>query len=255
MSRPNLSNRPQPPSAARAGELRVRRRIACDAPASCQPVAARSSQDPGWTGKVRDVSSQGVGLILSRRFEPGTCLVIELPAPAPRAPETLFAQVEHATALAPVSWLIGCSFATELSEDELQRLLRLVPTPSSASKVPAAIDRLTAHTADGVRPSATSRQAALNSVVLPDVTLEAEVAAGKAATFSVRRLHMTGPWPPAPGTTLTVRGADRLGSPAEIRLRVNSCSQKAGRWTVNYSPADASSLEALQLLGLSGERL
>jgi hypothetical protein len=247
MPRPKLPQ--EPPAPTPAAELRVRERIPCDVAACCQSVAARGGRDLSWPGKVRDVSAAGIGLILSRRFEPSTCLVIDLPTPGPRPPDTLLALVLYCTPLPHRQWLLGCAFATELSEDELQRLLRLMlPAPARPR-----IDRLTAHSTDGAKRSAKNRPAPLKRIVLAEVTLESADVAGEGATLTVRRLNVTGEWPPRPGDTLTLGGGALGVGPAEIRLRVESCTQRESRWTVRYTFADVPSPEALQRLGHSAE--
>jgi hypothetical protein len=48
-----------------------------DEEAWCQPTG-RAEVDTAWLGRVRDISTAGVGLSMTRRFEPGTTLVVEL---------------------------------------------------------------------------------------------------------------------------------------------------------------------------------
>jgi hypothetical protein len=80
----------------------------------------KAKRDPAWLGKVRDISITGIGLSMSRRFEPGTALIVEL---RPRALRRLEVHVIHATPDADGHWTIGCMFDRALSQQELQTFL------------------------------------------------------------------------------------------------------------------------------------
>jgi hypothetical protein len=80
----------------------------------CQPT---SPSDTAWLGRVRDVSTAGIGLSMTRRFEPGTALIVELPQ------RHLLAHVIHATREENGRWTIGCTFDSALSQQELQKFL------------------------------------------------------------------------------------------------------------------------------------
>ena len=88
-----------------------------------QDVACNAEEaNTGWLGRVRDISSGGIALVSKRRFEPATVLMVELETGA-GWPRRLFIQVIHATQEREDRWIIGCAFASPLSEDELQELL------------------------------------------------------------------------------------------------------------------------------------
>jgi len=76
----------------------------------------------GWLGIVRDVSPAGIGLSVSRRFEPGTALTVEQ-SERPRVLRHLLVHVVHATPEANGLWIIGCTFDCALSAQELQTFL------------------------------------------------------------------------------------------------------------------------------------
>ena len=90
----------------------------------CLPVARRPVGEPevAWMGKVRDVSPAGIGLTMSRPFEPGAELIIELSAKT-RESLDLPVRVVHATPDKKGCWIIGCRFIFQLTEEELQTLL------------------------------------------------------------------------------------------------------------------------------------
>jgi hypothetical protein len=104
-------------------ERRAWVRFLSDQEVCCQPIAnlTAAEMEFGWLGRVRDVSRGGIALILSRRFEPGTILTIELSI---KAKGRQLVRVVHATLETKGRWIIGCAFASILSEEELQTFLR-----------------------------------------------------------------------------------------------------------------------------------
>src|SRR5438270_213160 len=110
------------PHAPRPGQdagvdCRVWPRQSCDLPANCQPVAAYTDKDATWTGKIRDVSQGGMGIVLERRFEPRTMLFIQLPGTERRP---LMVRVAHAKRLPEGAWLLGCAFPRQLADYEVE---------------------------------------------------------------------------------------------------------------------------------------
>ena len=89
--------------------------------AFCRSVAA--VKDDPWPARVRDLSSGSIGLLLTRRFEPGTLLVIELEKKAASLSHTLVGRVVHATQYSAGGWMVGCTLANKIAEDDLQALL------------------------------------------------------------------------------------------------------------------------------------
>jgi serine/threonine protein kinase len=87
---------------------------------SCQPLSAE--KEVHWTAKVRDISSCGMGLVVNRRFEPRTVLVVELAGPKKGAGHRLLVRVARVRALSSRRWLLGCVFANRLGEEEVQAL-------------------------------------------------------------------------------------------------------------------------------------
>jgi hypothetical protein len=71
---------------------------------------------------IRDVSPTGIGLQLSRRFEPGALLNIELFDANGEQTHLLLARVIHATARPESGWLVGCELVNPLTNDEVQSL-------------------------------------------------------------------------------------------------------------------------------------
>jgi serine/threonine protein kinase len=77
-----------------------------------------------WPLVIRDVSNGGVGVLLARRFEPGTELSIEFSAGPGMDPRRLSARVVRVVAERDGHWLHGCAFPEKLTDDALEELLK-----------------------------------------------------------------------------------------------------------------------------------
>src|SRR5438874_3283276 len=64
----------------RLQERRACVRYLCHLDGSCQPVGQPATGE-SWIGKLRDISSTGLKILVNRRFEVGTLLVLDLPRP------------------------------------------------------------------------------------------------------------------------------------------------------------------------------
>jgi PilZ domain len=71
-----------------------------------------------WRARVRDISSGGVGLILSRAFTLGTILELQLFSPGLLNAKPLRAEVMFLTQNQPDEWVLGCEFLTPLTPDQ-----------------------------------------------------------------------------------------------------------------------------------------
>jgi hypothetical protein len=91
----------------------------------CQPMPASSADgvETGWWGKLCNLSSGGLAVRLSRSFEPGTLLIIELSDKTKRLMRSSLVQVVHAAGEGNRLWIIGCEFIRPLSEEEVQTLV------------------------------------------------------------------------------------------------------------------------------------
>jgi hypothetical protein len=101
-------------------ERRAHVRFPCEGDSSCSPITAGRGQ--GWSGKIRDISRGGIGILLSRRVELGTLLSIEIQLANNRNAGTQLARVVHVTPHSGGGWVIGCCFTNELSDDEVAAL-------------------------------------------------------------------------------------------------------------------------------------
>lgn len=95
-------------------------RFTCDLQVACVPA----DEDPEilWPARVVNVSQGGVGLLLSRRFEPETLLQVEVQIPEKGFSRPMIVQVKHVTGHDYGGWLMGCSFTQPLDEDEVRQL-------------------------------------------------------------------------------------------------------------------------------------
>ena len=110
---------PSPPSNPKA-ERRVSVRYESSLKGSCQTLSAH--RETSWEAVIRDISSEGIGLLLVRRFEPGAVLSIELIDSRDEQPRVLLARVVHATTRPEGGWLIGCELVSPLSDEEVRSL-------------------------------------------------------------------------------------------------------------------------------------
>jgi hypothetical protein len=110
-----------PPGAERRGSIRY----PCDPESfgpdnSCRPITAL--KDDAWGATLRDVSTGGVGLVVKRRFEPGTLLSLDLQDAEQTASRTVLVRVVRLTREGD-DWVLGCAFIHKLTEAELLALL------------------------------------------------------------------------------------------------------------------------------------
>jgi serine/threonine protein kinase len=87
------------------------------------PFDAAPKSPEVWPLVIRDLSAGGVGLLLARRCEVGTELLIELAAGPDRAPRTFPVRVVRVKRENHGHWGHGCQFLQELDEAELGSLL------------------------------------------------------------------------------------------------------------------------------------
>ena len=106
-------------------ERRAWVRLPCDLDIRCRSIAdmAKDKRESGWLGRVRNISQGGIALVLRRRLEPGTELIIEVATKAGQL-RRLRAGVVHATLERNGQWIVGCSFASALGQEELEAFLK-----------------------------------------------------------------------------------------------------------------------------------
>lgn len=111
-------------AAAAAVDRRAWVRYPCANDVACHPLTAGSRTI--WSGKVQDLSTGGLGLVLDRRFDAGTELVVVLQGKETGASRRLRVRVVHdtlVTANPGLRWLVGCAFVCPFNDDEFRQLL------------------------------------------------------------------------------------------------------------------------------------
>jgi hypothetical protein len=200
-------------------DCRVYQRHACQVPALCQPAAANEMR---WEAIIEDISKGGVRLRLPRRFEPRSGLAIEMPGSDGHDPATVYVKVVHVRRNEDGSHVLGCKFMSELSDEEVERLLSAESPDGAAVPQPAAAEE----------PART---------IVPGVRLWIGVGKGEFIRCRVKRFHAAGSWPPAPGKALNLRGVARNGSRLEHPFEVVDCSPEGEGWLLQVRPVEPSS--------------
>jgi c-di-GMP-binding flagellar brake protein YcgR len=109
----------QPGPQATEFDRRASVRYQCSNEASCSSLAPFER----LSGRLRDISINGVALILGGEIRPGTQLLIDLKTKNPGICLTLLARVIRASLEAEGTWIVGCEFITTPTEEQVQALL------------------------------------------------------------------------------------------------------------------------------------
>jgi hypothetical protein len=168
------------------------------------------------------VSAGGIRLVLRRRFEPGATLAIELPGPDPDQPSAVLARVVRVQPGPAGSWLLGCAFLSELSDEEVQALASPPRQQPEAPGRPASV-------AQESRPPS-------GKAFLTDLGFEGRLADGHVLRCRIRRLEVPAASPPRRGRTLRMRLTP--GGPV-LKLRVDSYRLEQARWVLRGTFLDA----------------
>jgi PilZ domain len=101
-------------------DRRASERLAVSADVACTLIAP--VVENFGAAKIKNVSLEGIGLVVARRVEPGTLLAVTLSNPARGFTKTVMVRVAHATPQ-PGGCLIGGTFDVPLSYQELTTLV------------------------------------------------------------------------------------------------------------------------------------
>jgi hypothetical protein len=99
-------------------ERRAWLRFAANLNVRCDPVGTPA--EPGVYAVIGDISRGGILIIAPRRFEPGSILSVELPSSKGQLGIAALVCVVRAQPHGESDWAMGCRFASELSDDQLQ---------------------------------------------------------------------------------------------------------------------------------------
>jgi serine/threonine protein kinase, bacterial len=79
--------------------------------------------NPLWKATIKDISRRGIGLVSETCFPRGTILVLNLEYRTETVSRPVYVRVTRVVKQPGGEWLLGCTFARNLSEEEVQRLL------------------------------------------------------------------------------------------------------------------------------------
>jgi hypothetical protein len=106
---------------AKLPDKRQSERIPVNATSRCD-FASPVLEDFGPV-KIKNVSLEGIGLIVSHNLTPGLLLAINLVNPEKNFAKTMLARIVHATPQSNGAILIGCKFNVPLLYEELSALV------------------------------------------------------------------------------------------------------------------------------------
>jgi hypothetical protein len=78
-----------------------------------------------WPARIQDISRGGVKVVVSRRFEVGTVLKLEVPIAGEENLHMILARVIRVIQEPTGSWGLGCAFVQEISQEEVEELLTM----------------------------------------------------------------------------------------------------------------------------------
>jgi len=99
--------------------LHIERRAAIRYQSNHEASCAIGSEAQQAWGRVKDISVQGVGLLLDREIKPGTRLVVDIHSKIHPLPMRVPAHVVRCEKHSSTTWVIGCKFEVPLSEEDL----------------------------------------------------------------------------------------------------------------------------------------
>ncbi len=108
----------EPPESENRAFVRYR----CGISASCQPLG-QLGLGPRWHGQLLDISAGGTRLLLGRRFEPGTVLLIDPVDLAGDPSQSFVARVVRVAQDSSGQWSHGCVFSRPVAENDLRSFL------------------------------------------------------------------------------------------------------------------------------------
>ena len=236
---------PNHPQRSNQGSVncRVYERQSCELPVACQPAAAFGRELTRWSGTIRDVSQGGLRLILERRFEPGTGLAIELPEESSGETRTVLLKGVHVKRQLDGYWSLGCQFVSELSDDEIQRLLPNVSQGQGEGEGEGD-GQGAGSVRNRSRPTMYSEP-----LTVATVRLQIELSTTTLIECIINKMIVPHTWPLATGNTISIRGGKKSGVPWQFHLRVVQCASHCGRWTLRGQllnpPAPTALLQAV----------
>jgi hypothetical protein len=106
------------PAAEPEEERRLWGRIPCDVEVTCRATAGHTEPH---AARARNISRGGINLTVGRAFQPGELISVVLPGSDHGETEEVLACVVRCEELEDGLFELGCTFAAQLQEDDLQR--------------------------------------------------------------------------------------------------------------------------------------
>ena len=102
-------------------------RYDCSLRSSCLINESVHPDDQDWQGQwdaeIDNLSVTGIGLLLSRRFEPGSLLLVDLTSSDGKLKRTVEVRVVRVAPVEGGGWYLGGAMAEKLGKEELRRFL------------------------------------------------------------------------------------------------------------------------------------
>jgi hypothetical protein len=185
----------------------------------CQPVAGRGDNEIMWPAAVRGLSTQRLGLVLKRRFEPGTVPSVFVADPRSDSNDSLFVRTDRAVALDGRNWRLDCTFVTPLAPERLDALLQGDAGARAAAETGAG-SPLASHTST-VR------------VVVTGAIFRVRLGTQEPIRRPVTRLFVNDCWPVRAGRAMKVWLGSGPSNDSSADIRVNGCYKQNGVWLVD----------------------
>jgi PilZ domain len=107
-------------------ERRLFRRLPCKL--KVQSRLSRVTEEGMWLAAIRNISLEGIGLMVNRCAQPGMFLTVEIPNRPPIMRKPILVRVIHARANTGGQWwCLGGQFVRKLAKDELDFLIARQP--------------------------------------------------------------------------------------------------------------------------------
>jgi hypothetical protein len=156
------------------------------------------------------------------------------------------AKVVHVRRQESGFWFLGCQFISELSEDEMHRLLR---HQERASEPPPIQEVAAAAVAECETPSQPPTEKPKESCRVSQVRLLLEIAPRTSFACIIPHFAAARGWPLLPGAVGMLKGNDMAGEPWKLKVKVVQCLSRGEGWNLECrlvkAPAQSDLLRSL----------
>jgi hypothetical protein len=149
-------------------------------------------------------------------------------------------------------WFLGCKFISELSEDEMHRLLRaqLQASEAPASKLEITLPQITLPPVPTQANAVAQEEKRDEKRRIGHIHLQLEIAPHTTVGCVIANFAATRSWPLAAGAVGLLKGKDKTGQPWKLKVKVHQCRSAAEGWNLECRLVKApSELDLLRALG------